>query len=100
MTEPKRSHKRKSPSKQRDPSSSSAAYRQASDLCGSCAIESGLVGNLADNECAHGRLPGDLTKRCGCWAEEGAVLHLVDGSQQQLFDTPAELPAIVEVKTA
>jgi hypothetical protein len=24
----------------------------------------------------------------GCWAEEGAVLCVIDGSQQQLFDLP------------
>lgn len=25
---------------------------------------------LADNECAHGRLAGDPTDRCGCWPGE------------------------------
>lgn len=35
-----------------------------------CPIEAGIVGNLADNECAHGRLPTDTTPPCGCWPQE------------------------------
>lgn len=36
-------------------------------LNGSCPIETGFIGKLADNECAHHRLPGDRTSPCGCW---------------------------------
>jgi hypothetical protein len=36
-------------------------------LNGSCPIESGYIGKIADNECSHGRLPGDRTRPCGCW---------------------------------
>lgn len=35
-----------------------------------CPIEAGLQGKLADNECRHGRLPGDRTQPCGCWPQE------------------------------
>jgi hypothetical protein len=35
-------------------------------------IESGAWGKLADNECKHGRLPGDSTEPCGCWPQEPA----------------------------
>ena len=35
------------------------AMRQAG---GACPIESGVLGRLADHECAHGRLPGDRTR--------------------------------------
>jgi hypothetical protein len=45
---------------------------------GACAIEAGLLGRLADHECAHGRLPGDRTPKCGCWAQESApVIQLL-----------------------
>ena len=48
-----------------------AAYRAALQLTGgACPIEAGLLGNLADHECRHGRLPGDGTPPCGCWPEE------------------------------
>lgn len=36
------------------------------DKFGSCAIESGIVGNLADNECKHGNLASD-PRRCACF---------------------------------
>jgi hypothetical protein len=39
---------------------------------GCCPIEAGLLGRLADHECAHGRLPGDSTAKCGCWPQENA----------------------------
>lgn len=39
---------------------------------GRCPIEAGVIGKLADNECRHGRLPGDSTEPCGCWPGEGA----------------------------
>ena len=45
------------------------AMRQAG---GACPIESGVLGRLADNECDHGRLPGDRTGKCGCWPQENA----------------------------
>ena len=45
------------------------AMRQAG---GACPIESGVLGRLADNECDHGRLPGDRTPKCGCWPQENA----------------------------
>lgn len=32
-----------------------------------CPIELGLIGNLADNECKHGRLPSDRSPQCGCF---------------------------------
>ncbi len=50
-----------------------ARYRRAQTRAGgSCPIEAGLLGQLADNECRHGRLPGDPTPKCGCWAAEAA----------------------------
>ncbi len=56
----------------------SARYRAAEAQCGgSCPIEAGLLGQLADHECPHGRLPFDRTSSCGCWPQEGgAVLAL------------------------
>jgi hypothetical protein len=39
-------------------------------LNGSCPIESGFIGGLADNECKHGRLPTDNTAPCGCWPHQ------------------------------
>ena len=55
-----------------------AAMRQAG---GACPLEAGLLGRLADHECAHGRLPGDRTPKCGCWAEEAApVIALRDSA--------------------
>ena len=46
-----------------------AALRHAG---GDCPIEAGVLGRLADHECAHGRLPGDHTPKCGCWPQENA----------------------------
>ena len=44
---------------------------------GTCPIEAGVIGRLADHECRHGRLPGDRTCPCGCWpAERAAVIAL------------------------
>jgi len=55
-----------------------AAMRQAG---GACPLEAGLLGRLADHECAHGRLPGDRTPKCGCWAQEAApVIALRDSA--------------------
>ena len=55
-----------------------ARYRTAMRLAGgACPIEAGLLGRLADHECAHGR--GDRTPKCGCWAQEAApVIQLRD----------------------
>jgi hypothetical protein len=53
----------------------SARYRAAeAQSGGSCPIEAGLLGRLADHECPHGRLPFDRTPSCGCWLQEGAVI--------------------------
>lgn len=56
-------------------------YRAAEKIAGACPLESGLIGALADNECEHGRLPTDTTRRCGCWREEGAVLKVIQEPQ-------------------
>ena len=47
------------------------AMRQAG---GACPIESGVLGRLADNECDHGRLPGDRSRKCGCWPQEDTTV--------------------------
>jgi hypothetical protein len=53
----------------------SARYRAAeAQSGGSCPIEAGLLGRLADHECPHGRLPFDRTPSCGCWLQEGAAV--------------------------
>lgn len=44
------------------------------DCGGSCPIEAGVLGRLADHECRHGRLPLDRTPACGCWPQEGAAV--------------------------
>jgi hypothetical protein len=52
---------------------SAASYEQAEamfPLEDLCPMEAGLVGRLSDNECAHGRLPGDRSPACGCWGAE------------------------------
>jgi hypothetical protein len=56
----------------------SARYSEAiARGAGSCPIEAGALGRLADHECRHGRLPFDHTAPCGCWPQErGAVLTL------------------------
>ena len=36
-----------------------ARYRAAMRHAERCPIEAGVLGRLADHECAHGRLPGD-----------------------------------------
>jgi hypothetical protein len=59
-----------------------ACYRAAMRHAGGgCPLEAGLLGRLADHECAHGRLPGDRTPKCGCWAQEAApVIQLRDAA--------------------
>ena len=55
------------------PNPFSDTYRVATrHASGYCPIEAGLLGRLADHECAHGRLPGDRTAKCGCWPQENA----------------------------
>jgi hypothetical protein len=58
-----------------------ASYTAAMVECGGrCPVEAGVLGRLADHECAHGRLPFDRTPACGCWTQEGAaVLRLPRG---------------------
>lgn len=58
------------------------AYREAAAIIGGCPLEYAAEGGtplihrarlhelLADNECVHGRLPGDTTPVCGCWQTE------------------------------
>lgn len=48
----------------------SHAYAGLTAWAGGCAIETGHVAALADNECAHDRLPSDPTPPCGCWPQE------------------------------
>lgn len=45
-------------------------YEKIYRLFGVCPLESGMMGQLADHECEHGRLPGDSTEPCGCWGPE------------------------------
>ena len=55
------------------PNSFADRYRAAAlQTGGACPIESGVLGRLADNECAHGRLAGDRRATCGCWPQETA----------------------------
>jgi len=55
------------------PNSFADRYRAAAlQTGGACPIESGVLGRLADNECAHGRLAGDRSAKCGCWPQENA----------------------------
>ena len=55
------------------PNSFADRYRAAAlQTGGACPIESGVLGRLADNECAHGRLAGDRCAKCGCWPQENA----------------------------
>jgi len=51
----------------------SVVYQAMVDRYGCCPIEWGLIGNLADHECEHGRLPGDPSPACGCWSEAMVV---------------------------
>lgn len=54
------------------PNPTPARYRAATRHAGGCPIEAGVLGRHADHECAHGRLPGDRTAKCGCWPQENA----------------------------
>jgi len=47
-------------------------YRAIATRIGMCPIEAGAIGQLADHECKHGRLPGDKPENrakdgCSCW---------------------------------
>ena len=56
-------------------SSFGARYTAAmAEWGGRCAIEAGVLGRLAEQECRHGRLPFDRTAACGCWPQEGAAI--------------------------
>jgi hypothetical protein len=58
-------------------------YRQLRELAGGrCPIEAGLLARIADNECRHGRLPGDLSPVCGCWPGEPTDLELARGRRE------------------
>jgi hypothetical protein len=46
------------------------AYAELTAWAGGCAIETGHIGALADNECKCERLPTDTTPPCGCWPQE------------------------------
>lgn len=48
----------------------SRVYAVLTTWAGDCAIETGHIGSLADNECEHDRLPSDPTPPCGCWPSE------------------------------
>lgn len=64
--------------------SASDQYQAAAQTCGADPFEAGLIGNLTDHECEHGRLPHDGTPRCGCWPEEGPTLAVIDGRRRQV----------------
>ena len=68
---------------------SEATYRKASKAAGGCPIEAGLLLKLADNECPHGRLPGDRSEPCGCWG--ASVVTLLDVFRDRTRLTPDEL---------
>ena len=62
---------------------------------GSCPIESGVIGRLADNECIHERLPFDRTPACGCFPQEGkAVVPTHYIGPAYVSDFPRGAPAI------
>ena len=62
---------------------------------GSCPIESGVIGRLADNECIHERLPFDRTPACGCFPQEGkAVVPVHYIGPAYVSDFPRGAPAI------
>lgn len=50
-----------------------AMDRGVSDRAWSYPDKNDMYMRLADFECQHDRLPGDLTPPCGCWPEEGQV---------------------------
>ena len=52
----------------------SQVYRDLEQRYRCCPVEAGFIGDLADHECQHGRLPGDKGPSCGCWPEEELTL--------------------------
>ena len=70
-----------------------ARYRAAMRHAGACPIEAGVLGRLADHECAHGRLPGDRSPKCGCWVQE-------DASVTPLRNAPPPEPTAVKRRAA
>jgi hypothetical protein len=55
-----------------------AAYRAAQQLTGGARpIEAGVLADLADHECRHGRFPGDGSPACGCRPEGSADVDAV-----------------------
>ena len=71
-------------------------YARLAARDGSCPIESGVIGRLADNECRlHGRLPFDRTPACGCFPQEGHGVvsrHYIEPARVSHF--PRGVPAI------
>lgn len=56
-------------------------YEELSSKLGACPIEVGEIGNLADNECEHGRLAGDRTPACGCFARRPVAVQRGDAAE-------------------
>ena len=73
------------------PNPFTAHYRAAlTHTGGVCPIEAGLIGQLADNECKHGRLPGDRTPKCGCWPTELAPIIALPDHRQPVIHSVRE----------
>jgi hypothetical protein len=71
-----------------------ARYRATERLAGGrCPIEAGLLCRLADHECRHGRLAFDRTAPCGCWPEEGAVVHALPEASDRSRSQRAKVAA-------
>ena len=80
----------------REPHTFPRLYARLVARDGSCPIESGVIGRLADNECRlHGRLPFDRTPACGCFPQEGkAVVPTHYIGPAYVSDFPRGAPAI------
>ena len=80
----------------REPHTFPRLYARLVGRDGSCPIESGVIGRLADNECRlHGRLPFDRTPACGCFPQEGkAVVPVHYIGPAHVSDFPRGAPAI------
>ena len=73
------------------PNPYAAHYRAAlTHTGGMCPMETGAIGRLADNECKHGRLPGDRTPKCGCWLAELAPIIALPGDRQPVISSVRE----------
>lgn len=54
-------------------------YEEMVEWCGgTCPIESGVIGALAEHECQHGSLPDDPHVGCNCFEEPIAPLPPVE----------------------